>query len=32
MSKTELSKKEIEALLPHRDPMIVIDKLTNIVH
>ena len=32
MSKTELSKKEIEALLPHRDPMLLIDKLTKIVH
>ena len=32
MSKTELSKKEIEALLPHREPMLLIDKLTNIVH
>ena len=32
MSKTELSKKEIEALLPHREPMLLIDKLINIVH
>ena len=32
MNKTELSKKEIEALLPHREPMLLIDKLTNIVH
>ena len=32
MSKTELNKKEIEALLPHREPMLLIDKLTNIVH
>ena len=31
MSKTELSKKEIEGLLPHREPMLLIDKLTNIV-
>ena len=30
MSKTELNKKEIEALLPHREPMLLIDKLTNI--
>ena len=32
MTKTELNKKEIEALLPHREPMLLIDKLTNIVH
>ena len=32
MKKTELNKKEIEALLPHREPMLLIDKLTNIVH
>ena len=32
MSKNELNKKEIESLLPHRDPMLLIDKLTNIVH
>ena len=32
MSKSELNKKEIEALLPHREPMLLIDKLTNIVH
>ena len=32
MSKTELNKKEIEALLPHREPMLLIDKLTKIVH
>ena len=32
MSKNELNKKEIEALLPHREPMLLIDKLTNIVH
>ena len=31
MSKFELSKKEIERLLPHREPMLLIDKLTNIV-
>ena len=31
-NKTELNKKEIEALLPHREPMLLIDKLTNIVH
>ena len=32
MSKTDLNKQEIEALLPHREPMLLIDKLTNIVH
>tara|TARA_B100001057_G_scaffold130400_1_gene129424 strand:- start:546 stop:1001 length:456 start_codon:yes stop_codon:yes gene_type:complete len=32
MNKTELNKKEIEALLPHREPMLLIDELTNIVH
>ena len=32
MKKTELNKKEIEALLPHREPMLLIDKLTKIVH
>ena len=32
MKKNELDKKAIEALLPHREPMLLIDKLTNIVH
>ena len=32
MSKTELNKTEIEALLPHREPMLLIDKLTKIVN
>ena len=32
MNKTELNKKEIEFLLPHREPMLLIDKLTKIVH
>ena len=32
MKKTELNKKEIEALLPHREPMLLIDKLINIIH
>ena len=32
MGKTEINKKEIEALLPHREPMLLIDKLTKIVH
>ena len=32
MNKSELDKKTIEALLPHREPMLLIDKLINIVH
>ena len=32
INKTELNKKEIESLLPHREPMLLIDKLTKIVH
>ena len=32
MNKTELNKKDIESLLPHREPMLLIDKLTKIVH
>ena len=32
MSKTEIDKKIIESLLPHREPMLLIDKLTKIVH
>ena len=32
MTKSELDKKQIESLLPHREPMLLIDKLTNIVH
>ena len=31
MSKTEIDKKTIESLLPHREPMLLIDKLINIV-
>ena len=31
MIKKELNKKEIENLLPHREPMLLIDKLINIV-
>ena len=31
MSETELDKKKIESLLPHREPMLLIDKLINIV-
>ena len=29
--KTELNKKEIKNLLPHREPMLLIDRLTKIV-
>ena len=32
MTKNELDKKQIESLLPHREPMLLIDKLINIVH
>ena len=32
MSNIDLDKKAIEALLPHREPMLLIDKLTKIVH
>ena len=31
MSITEIDKKTIESLLPHRKPMLLIDRLTNIV-
>ena len=31
MSETEIDKKKIESLLPHREPMLLIDRLTNIV-
>ena len=31
MSKIEIDKKTIEEFLPHREPMLLIDKLTNIV-
>ncbi len=31
MSETEIDKKKIESLLPHRAPMLLIDKLTKIV-
>ena len=30
MSETEIDKKKIESLLPHREPMLLIDKLTKI--
>ena len=29
--KNSINKKEIEELLPHRDPMLLIDELSNIV-
>ena len=29
---TSIDRKKIESLLPHRDPMLLIDKLINIVH
>ena len=29
--KKEINKKEIESLIPHREPFLLIDKLTNIV-
>ena len=32
MSKNEIDKQKIESLLPHREPMLLIDKLINIVH
>ena len=31
MSVSEIDKKKIESLLPHREPMLLIDKLTKIV-
>ena len=31
MSKSSIDRKEIERLLPHRAPMLLIDSLTNIV-
>ena len=30
MSETEIDKKKIESLLPHREPMLLIDELVNI--
>ena len=32
MNKESIDKKKIESLLPHREPMLLIDKLINIVH
>ena len=31
MKSNSLNKKEIESLLPHRDPMLLVDKLIDIV-
>ena len=31
MNETEIDKKTIKSLLPHREPMLLIDKLINIV-
>ena len=32
MKNESIDRKKIESLLPHRKPMLLIDKLTNIVH
>ena len=32
MKSNSIDKKKIESLLPHRDPMLLIDKLINIIH
>ena len=32
MENNSIDKKKIERLLPHREPMLLIDELTNIVH
>ena len=32
MKNSSIDKKKIESLLPHREPMLLIDKLINIVH
>ena len=32
MKNDSIDKKKIESLLPHREPMLLIDKLINIVH
>ena len=32
MTSNSIDRKKIENLLPHRDPMLLIDKLINIVH
>jgi len=32
MKKDSIDRKKIESLLPHREPMLLIEKLTNIIH
>ena len=32
MKSDTIDKKKIESLIPHREPMLLIEKLTNIVH
>ena len=32
MKNNSIDKKKIESLLPHREPMLLIDRLVNIVH
>ena len=32
MNSNSIDKKKIESLLPHREPMLLIDRLINIVH
>ena len=32
MRNESIDKKKIESLLPHREPMLLLEKLTNIVH
>jgi len=32
MKSDSIDKKKIESLLPHREPMLLIDRLVNIVH
>ena len=32
MNNSSIDRKKIESLLPHREPMLLLDKLTNIVH
>ena len=32
MEKNSIDKKKIESLLPHREPMLLIDRLINIIH
>ena len=32
MNNSSIDKKKIESLLPHREPMLLINKLINIIH